>query len=132
MIENGKITSKKGKYFVVRVTKNSACDGCRACAFGKNDYVDFKAKSSIDAAVGDTVIVETPSLKPVLPILLLLVLPIVLIVVAALLASVFTTDEIIVAIVAIGVAIASYSALFTLYKLVFAEKYLAEIKSKTE
>jgi sigma-E factor negative regulatory protein RseC len=132
MTEKGIITAKKGKVYVVRVSKTSACDGCKACAFGKNDYVDFKANSDIECGIGDSVVVETPAVKPYLTILLFFVLPVVLVLGAALIASAFGLSELHIALISLGLVVAVFSALFVVYRVFLRSKYLAQIKSITE
>lgn len=44
----------------VRLTKNEKCSGCKACGFGKKNYLDMPALCEIDCKAGDTVTIALP------------------------------------------------------------------------
>ena len=60
MVESGEVVKVEKNAVTVRVSRKDECSKCGMCGMraGMSD-IDFKAKSEIDAEVGDTVLVST-------------------------------------------------------------------------
>ena len=52
-------TRKKNLYYV-KLTKNAKCEGCKACGFGRKNYLIVPAQSEIECRAGDRVAVRMP------------------------------------------------------------------------
>ncbi len=86
MTEQGVVLSVKNEFAMVRVGRNSACASCGKCGMTeKQKHVDFYARNSINAQIGDSVMLEIPETNsarlalvgyfiPVIPALCLLLL----------------------------------------------------------
>ena len=94
-IENGKAT--------VKVEKKDECSKCGMCLFPKGaSSIEFNAKNSVGANVGDTVVIETEKEGKLLGALLVFLVPLILIGVAVFINALFIKSEIWVVIIALG------------------------------
>ena len=61
MTEQGVVLSVKKEFAKVRVGRNSACASCGKCGMTERQkHVDFYASNAVEAAVGDTVMLDIP------------------------------------------------------------------------
>ena len=71
MKEEGQVKSVKKNFAVVSVSKKDECSKCGMCLFQNGaDSVDFNAENSLDAKVGDKVIIQTAETTKFLGIML--------------------------------------------------------------
>ena len=59
-IERCVVQRKKRGLYYIRLTKNEKCEGCKACGFGKKNFLVVPALSDIPCNVGDEVTVAMP------------------------------------------------------------------------
>ncbi|MDE7394829.1 MAG: SoxR reducing system RseC family protein [Clostridiales bacterium] len=60
-IELGEVTASKKSISYVKITKNEACEGCKACAFGRKNVLVLPAQSLVPCSKGDKVKIRMPS-----------------------------------------------------------------------
>lgn len=60
-VEKCEVSARKKNLYYIKLVKNAECDGCKACAFGRKNYLIMPALSLINCAVGDRVSVIMPS-----------------------------------------------------------------------
>jgi len=59
MTEPGLVTKLNGDFATVRIGRHSACGSCGMCGMSENQrHVDFHVANSLNAKVGDTVLVD--------------------------------------------------------------------------
>ena len=59
MKEVGLVTALKGEFASVRIGRHSACGQCGKCGMSENQkHVDFFVQNSLDAKVGDSVVLD--------------------------------------------------------------------------
>ena len=56
-VDVGVVKNVSGNFCYVTITKNERCNGCKACAFGKNDTITIKALNEAKSKKGDRVAV---------------------------------------------------------------------------
>lgn len=74
-LERCVVHARKGGLYYVKITKNAKCDGCKACAFGRKNYVVTPAVGEDGYAVGDTVDIRMPQKNVKAPYVYLYLLP---------------------------------------------------------
>lgn len=95
MTETGKVKSIDGNYAVVSVDKKDECSKCGMCLFPKNaNSVDFRAENTLNASVGDTVVIESKKDVKLAGALLAFFVPLVLIAISAVITYIFLNNEI--------------------------------------
>lgn len=95
MKELAKVTFVKGNRATVSVDKKDECSKCGMCLFPKNaSSVEFSAVNSVDAKVGDTVLIEKREGGNLIGALLAFLVPLLLIGVAVLLGYTLLNSEI--------------------------------------
>ena len=95
MTETGKVKSIDGNYAVVSVDKKDECSKCGMCLFPKNtNSVDFRAENTLNASVGDTVVIESKKDGKLAGALLAFFVPLVLIAISAVITYIFLNNEI--------------------------------------
>lgn len=61
MIEESVVKKVKGKLAYISLEKKAECNGCRCCAFGKNQIITIPALTDVTVKEGDKVRVIMPS-----------------------------------------------------------------------
>lgn len=84
MTEKGTVKKKKRGIAYVQIARTEKCDGCKACAFGKNGTITMPALCDAKVSVGDVVNVEMPQKQAGAVALLIYALPLILLTVGAL------------------------------------------------
>ena len=80
MREVGKVTKTENGYATVSIDKKEECSKCGLCAFPKNaNTIEFLSKNTINAQVGDTVLIERKTDGKMSGILLVFLVPLLLI-----------------------------------------------------
>ena len=112
MRETGVITEIKGERAVVSVDKKEECAGCGLCLF-KNGTgkAEFYAKNTVQAKVGDTVIVERAESGRFLGAILAFFIPLLLIGLAVLINFLFIKNEIWILVLSVIFVAAWYAVL---------------------
>lgn len=59
-MEQATVYSRKKNRYFIKLTKSAKCDGCKACGFGRKNYVILPAISEVECNTGDCVEVEMP------------------------------------------------------------------------
>lgn len=59
-IENCVVHARKKNLYYVKLVKNAKCDGCKACGFGRKNFLIVPALSEVECAEGDRVTVQMP------------------------------------------------------------------------
>ena len=57
-VDVGIVKKQKNGVYFVEIAKSDKCNGCKACAFGKNEKIVLKANSEVECAVGDKVAIK--------------------------------------------------------------------------
>ncbi|MDE6398593.1 MAG: SoxR reducing system RseC family protein [Clostridiales bacterium] len=60
-IEQCVVHARKKNLYYVKLTKNAKCEGCKACGFGRKNYLIVPAQSEIECRAGDRVAVRMPA-----------------------------------------------------------------------
>ncbi len=95
MREQGTVKSVKKNYAVVSVPKKDECSKCGMCLFQNGaESVEFNANNSLNAKVGDQVVIETAETTKFLGILLVFFVPLLLIGLSAAINYLFIKSEI--------------------------------------
>lgn len=87
----------KGKFAYILVTKSQECEGCKACAFGKDGTISMPAIDDIGCKTGDRVLVEMPQKRIKAAPIYLYAIPLLLLLVAALIGNIFSQTAAIIA-----------------------------------
>ncbi len=112
MRELGEVTKVKNGVATVKVDKKDECSKCGMCLFPKGaSSVDFEAENSLQASVGDTVIIETQKEGKLLGATLAFLVPLILIGVSIMLNYLVIFNELITLGIAVGLIVIWYVAL---------------------
>ena len=60
-LENCEVHSRKKDLYYIKIVKNEKCDGCKACGFGRKNFLIVPAVAETDCKVGDKVTVAMPA-----------------------------------------------------------------------
>ena len=80
MTEEGKVVDVKEKTAIVSISRSDRCDGCTACKIfsdGKDEILQLQAKNTINAEVGDKVIVEVSAKRVITSSMLVFIFPVI-------------------------------------------------------
>lgn len=119
----GKIVKTKRKTAYVEMIKNSACNGCKACAFGASKKLVLPANNDLGATVGDTAVVALPPEKPVFSFVMLYALPLLTLLIGLFVTSAITDKSLFIALGALVGLVVGFTAIFIPDKLYFSKKY---------
>lgn len=103
MVESGEVVKVEKNAVTVRVSRKDECSKCGMCGMraGMSD-IDFKAKSDIDAEVGDTVLVSTEQKTKLLSVFLIFLVPLLLIAGAIGISYALNLEELWILIICVG------------------------------
>ena len=136
MKEEGQVKSVKKNFAVVSVSKKDECSKCGMCLFQNGaDSVDFNAENSLDAKVGDKVIIQTAETTKFLGIMLVFLVPLILIGISALINYLLIKNEIWILILSVILIVLWYTILALIDKKLaktkkFATRIVEIIKEK--
>ena len=102
MKEQGVVTAVKGNRATVKVDKKDQCSKCGMCLFPQNaSSVNFDSINTVNAKVGDQVIIESKKEANLLGVILAFLVPLILIGLAVLINWLFIGKEIYVLVISL-------------------------------
>ena len=121
---------KNSNLCIVRIEKTEKCDGCKACAFGRNNHIDVPATNSCDCKEGDKVLVRSFIKKAYVPALVVYGIPILMILITVLITSMFLKEWLVIvcSVVAFGISL----LIIAIIEKLISKKFMATIIRKVD